>query len=98
MRLLYAVSFVYAVSVTAQGAAREAAIRELDAIMKRELTICSSVTRQPIDNFCERSCGTGNIACVNYNTCFNPDAGESCCSNGSECLEVETTRIKTNVR
>ncbi|KAF2434261.1 hypothetical protein EJ08DRAFT_693804 [Tothia fuscella] len=36
---------------------------------------------------CETSCGVGNIDCgpPSWGTCYNPSAGESCCSNGGYC-------------
>ena len=35
-----------------------------------------------VSNLCEASCGPGNIQCISYPTCYNPSAGEKCCSNG----------------
>ena len=46
-----------------------------------ERLVCAAVPPGP--NLCARSCGAGNVACVTLTKCFNPSAGESCCSNGS---------------
>ena len=40
----------------------------------------------PAPATCEKSCGAGNIQCVAFPNCYNPSAGESCCSDGSEFL------------
>jgi hypothetical protein len=39
----------------------------------------------PVENpTCEKSCGPGNIDCgpPSLKLCYNPSAGETCCSNG----------------
>jgi hypothetical protein len=39
----------------------------------------------PVENpTCEKSCGPGNIDCgpAQLGLCYNPSAGETCCSNG----------------
>lgn len=41
----------------------------------------------PVENpTCERSCGPGNIDCgpSSWGLCYNPSAGETCCSNGGK--------------
>ncbi|WEW61812.1 hypothetical protein PRK78_007308 [Emydomyces testavorans] len=54
-------------------------------ILKRQTTVCKPV---PPPVTCERSCGAGYIQCVYETMCYNPGAGESCCSNGSKSLLV----------
>src|ERR1700732_3813758 len=49
-------------------------------VFERQLQICKSV---PAPATCEKSCGPGNIQCISFPNCYNPSAGESCCSNGS---------------
>jgi hypothetical protein len=45
-----------------------------------ERRICQSV---PVRLYsCEASCGTGYRSCVYDTMCFNPSAGETCCSTG----------------
>lgn len=46
-------------------------------------TVCKPV-RPPLT--CEKSCGAGQITCVQLPSCYNPGAGESCCRDGSEFL------------
>ncbi|KAG4430557.1 hypothetical protein IFR05_013959 [Cadophora sp. M221] len=51
-------------------------------VFERQTNICVPVTAPAT---CERSCGPGNIECISFPTCYNPSAGESCCSNGKYC-------------
>ncbi|KAK3116756.1 hypothetical protein LTR53_002522 [Teratosphaeriaceae sp. CCFEE 6253] len=50
--------------------------------LDRRQGICVPV-EEPVT--CERSCGPGNVICIAFPTCYNPSAGESCCSNGRYC-------------
>jgi hypothetical protein len=75
-----------AVASLSQGSKRSASFNELTGIMERQLRICDRVPVGP--NFCERSCGTGFVSCVNESTCYNPTIGDVCCSDGSECLII----------
>jgi hypothetical protein len=50
---------------------------------------------------CETSCGPGNLSCVYDDYCFNPSAGETCCSSGSgsppSYLNRESQRASSSV-
>lgn len=52
-----------------------------NSLQERITTICTPV---PAPATCEKSCGPGNVQCVSFPNCYNPSAGESCCSDGSE--------------
>ena len=67
-----------ALAETGQRQARMA----LEGIMGRQFQICKPVSPGP--NLCERSCGPGYIVCIKLPTCYNPSAGEVCCSDGGE--------------
>jgi hypothetical protein len=55
--------------------------QQLNKLMGRQIvTQCPAVAPGP--DLCARSCGPGNISCFSY--CYNPSAGESCCSDGSK--------------
>lgn len=54
----------------------------------RQVQICKPV---PAPATCKASCGPGNIECVSFPTCFNPSAGETCCSNGGASLFPSST-------
>jgi hypothetical protein len=56
------------------------AFKDQSYLLTRQIQYCNPV---PPPVTCERSCGPGNIQCVSYPTCFNPSAGETCCSDGS---------------
>lgn len=44
---------------------------------------CSRVpSTTPLEQLCEKSCGTGYTQCTNYYTCFNPGLGQVCCPDG----------------
>jgi hypothetical protein len=49
----------------------------------RQFDICVPVSTPS----CAESCGKGNIICQEWPHCYNPDAGESCCSDGTYCEE-----------
>ena len=57
------------------------ALLALKGVMERQLEFCQPV-REPAT--CERSCGPGYVTCIRFPTCYNPGAGDSCCSDGSE--------------
>ncbi|KAB2577560.1 hypothetical protein BFW01_g9709 [Lasiodiplodia theobromae] len=63
---------------------------------KTEVTPNESLllARQSFDSCTGLSCascfGAGNIVCAG-NSCFNPDAGEQCCSDGSYCVGPDTS-------
>ncbi|RDW74794.1 hypothetical protein BP6252_05936 [Coleophoma cylindrospora] len=83
MRLSYplALAVTTAVSVVAVDF-RRATFDALLGLDKRQVTICSPV---PAPATCEKSCGPGNIQCISFPNCFNPSAGETCCSDGGYC-------------
>ncbi|CZT48665.1 uncharacterized protein RSE6_09397 [Rhynchosporium secalis] len=54
----------------------------LDGIFGRQFDTCVPVTAPAT---CEKSCGPGNIQCISFPTCYNPSAGETCCSDGKYC-------------
>jgi hypothetical protein len=50
---------------------------------------CSRVpSTTPLDQLCDKSCGTGYTQCTNYYTCFNPGLGQVCCPDGRELLPM----------
>lgn len=54
----------------------------LESLLKRDTT-CEPVDA---DSFtCAKSCGTGFETCVSIPNCYDPTAGESCCSDGTYC-------------
>ncbi|RDW86004.1 hypothetical protein BP5796_04329 [Coleophoma crateriformis] len=83
MRLSYPLTLAVttAVSVVAVDL-RRATFGALLGLDKRQVTICSPV---PEPATCEKSCGPGNIQCISFPNCFNPSAGEVCCSDGGYC-------------
>ncbi|KAH6692455.1 Prp 4 [Plectosphaerella plurivora] len=64
-----------------EGRRVEGAIQNAQ-LLARQVDICVPVS-PPFT--CERSCGPGNVPCVTERNCYNPSAGESCCSNGQYC-------------
>jgi len=56
---------------------QRASFNALHQLMKRE--VC------PGRGTCAEACGPGNIECVTATLCYNPSAGETCCSNGNYC-------------
>ncbi|KAI3573981.1 hypothetical protein IWW34DRAFT_634398 [Fusarium oxysporum f. sp. albedinis] len=52
--------------------------RSLGGLVKREACTGGG-------NTCETACGPGYQMCVYHDTCYNPSAGEVCCSNGEYC-------------
>lgn len=67
-------------AILLETAGHRKAMMALRGVFERQSTECVPVTAPAT---CERSCGPGNIECVSFPTCYNPGAGESCCSNGS---------------
>ena len=61
---------------------KQAALRPLSGIHKRQFDLCSLVEEGP--DLCARSCGPGYVQCVYYDQCFNPGKGEVCCANGGK--------------
>lgn len=65
---------------------------------KTEVTPNESLllARQSFDSCTGLSCascfGAGNIVCAG-NSCFNPDAGEQCCSDGSKTPNITTITL-----
>jgi hypothetical protein len=51
-----------------------------NALFERQTRTCKSVPARLYS--CEASCGTGYRSCVYDTLCFNPSAGDSCCSTG----------------
>jgi hypothetical protein len=51
----------------------------LHHLFGRQIQICGP----GID--CADACGPGYIVCIGAPTCYNPSAGETCCSNGDYC-------------
>ncbi|KAN0070745.1 hypothetical protein V8E54_010910 [Elaphomyces granulatus] len=58
------------------------AFKDQSYLLTRQIQFCKPVP-EPVT--CEASCGPGYIQCVSYPNCFNPSAGETCCSDGSYC-------------
>ncbi|CZS93357.1 uncharacterized protein RAG0_03691 [Rhynchosporium agropyri] len=54
----------------------------LDGVFGRQFDNCVPVAAPAT---CEKSCGPGNIQCISFPTCYNPSAGETCCSDGKYC-------------
>ncbi|CAL3970959.1 hypothetical protein PZA11_007345 [Diplocarpon coronariae] len=69
-------------AVTANIAGQRAALMAIRGIFERQLTICTPVSSPAT---CEKSCGPGHVQCISFPNCYNPGAGESCCSNGKYC-------------
>jgi hypothetical protein len=55
------------------------AFKDQSYLLTRQIQFCKPVP-EPVT--CEASCGPGYIQCVSYPNCFNPSAGETCCSDG----------------
>ena len=89
MHLPTALSFATAASATALEAGQHASFMALRSVMERQLQICKPITA-PFT--CERSCGAGYVTCVSFPTCYNPSAGEKCCSNGSQFIPLTPPR------
>lgn len=50
--------------------------------------ICSRVpSTTPLDQLCDKSCGSGYTQCTNYYTCFNPGLGQVCCPDGRKLFQ-----------
>ncbi|KAH7368704.1 Prp 4 [Plectosphaerella cucumerina] len=79
--LLALAAAVSASSAPFSGLRAEGAIAN-SHLLERQADICVPV---PPPFTCERSCGPGNVPCVTDRNCYNPSAGESCCSNGQYC-------------
>ncbi|KAI9055364.1 hypothetical protein LZ554_000321 [Drepanopeziza brunnea f. sp. 'monogermtubi'] len=69
-------------AATAETAGQRSSLMAIRGVFERQSTICKTV---PAPATCEKSCGPGNIQCISFPTCYNPSAGESCCSDGSYC-------------
>ncbi|PMD62604.1 uncharacterized protein K444DRAFT_346017 [Hyaloscypha bicolor E] len=82
---LFSVSILLgsACSVLAElSAGQRISLTALKSIVERQIQLCTPV---PPPYTCEHSCGPGNIECISFPTCYNPSAGETCCSNGDYC-------------
>ncbi|KAK0127402.1 hypothetical protein ONS96_006946 [Cadophora gregata f. sp. sojae] len=66
----------------AETAGQRLSLMAIRGVFERQVNTCVPVTAPAT---CERSCGPGNIECISFPTCYNPSAGESCCSNGKYC-------------
>jgi hypothetical protein len=83
MQLISTLVFAGAASATGMWTGtRSSALLALRGIMERQVDVCVPV---PAPATCERSCGPGNIVCISFPTCYNPSAGEVCCSDGNYC-------------
>ncbi|KAH8792906.1 Prp 4 [Hyaloscypha sp. PMI_1271] len=72
-----------ACSVLAElSAGQRISLTALKSIVERQIQLCTPV---PPPYTCEHSCGPGNIECISFPTCYNPSAGETCCSDGNYC-------------
>ncbi|KAJ5054476.1 uncharacterized protein L3040_000750 [Drepanopeziza brunnea f. sp. 'multigermtubi'] len=69
-------------AATAGTAGQRSCLMAIRGVFERQSTICQTV---PAPATCEKSCGPGNIQCISFPTCYNPSAGESCCSDGNYC-------------
>ncbi|KAN0079123.1 putative secreted protein [Elaphomyces granulatus] len=58
------------------------AFKDQSHLLTRQIQFCKPV---PPPGTCEESCGPGHIECVSFPNCFNPSAGQTCCSDGSYC-------------
>jgi hypothetical protein len=86
MHFLSTFVFVGAVSASALMATKQhSSLMALKGVIERQ-TVCVPV---PEPATCEKSCGPGYITCISFPTCYNPSAGESCCSNGGSLLDRE---------
>jgi hypothetical protein len=74
------ITLVGTASATA-SAGQRSSFNALKGIIERQTQICTPV---PAPATCEASCGPGNVECVSFPNCYNPGAGESCCSDGSQ--------------
>ncbi|CAG8950363.1 hypothetical protein HYFRA_00006856 [Hymenoscyphus fraxineus] len=75
-------STVSAVTATALTTGQRLSMSAIEGVFPRQVQLCKPV---PAPATCEKSCGAGNIQCIRFPTCYNPSAGESCCSNGKYC-------------
>jgi len=81
MHFLSTVVLVGAASASALTAVgQRSSLMALKRVVERDT--CVPV---PAPATCEKSCGPGNIQCISFPTCYNPSAGEVCCSNGKYC-------------
>lgn len=77
-------TFVFAAAVSAtvhMATGQRSSLMALRTVIERQSQVCVPV---PQPATCEKSCGPGNVPCVGFPTCYNPSAGESCCSDGSK--------------
>ncbi|KAK6439014.1 hypothetical protein LTR95_004779 [Oleoguttula sp. CCFEE 5521] len=68
------------------------------SVDKRQVitTVCAAAPADtPPELLCAASCGPGNIDCT-ANYCFNPSAGETCCSDGHYCPAGEHCVVYTD--
>jgi len=87
MHHLLAFALLGTVSASAAAAGDMVQARALvgmNGITERQFDICVPVPVGP--DLCGRSCGPGFITCVSLPNCFNPGAGDKCCSDGTRCL------------
>src|SRR3569833_392159 len=81
MHHLFMLVFVGAASATAvMQTGQHNAFMALKGVMERQIHVCKPVSPPAT---CERSCGPGYITC-SFPICYNPSAGETCCSDGSK--------------
>lgn len=60
-------------------AGQRSALMALRSVFERQIQNCAPI-EPPYT--CERSCGPAFRTCISWPTCYNPSAGEVCCSNG----------------
>ena len=60
-------------------AGQRSALMALRSVFERQVQYCAPV-EPPVT--CERSCGPTFRQCISFPNCYNPAAGEVCCSNG----------------
>jgi len=77
---IFLLSSASALAATFQG--QRISMAALPVLHGRQVQLCKPV---PAPGSCEASCGLGYITCVSFPTCYNPTAGEICCSNGKYC-------------
>ncbi|PMD19067.1 hypothetical protein NA56DRAFT_750950 [Hyaloscypha hepaticicola] len=65
-------------------AGQRSALFALRSVFERQVQYCTPI-EPPYT--CERSCGPAFRTCIAWPTCYNPSAGEVCCSNGDYCPE-----------
>lgn len=79
------VAFAGVTSTASSTGRQHLALVEVSRLFGRQVSVhsCGELTGVPDALSCERACGPGFAACVSFTTCYNPTAGEICCSDGS---------------